>query len=86
MPNKGNTKIKIDKSFFLKVIHEKSYTIESLGTHPDIDRCSKTIQRYLSANEMPIDLLDKICKVINVDPEYISGKYEKLLADSSHIS
>ena len=86
MANKKSIKKQIDKSFFLKVIREKGYTINSLGNDPSIDRCPKTMHRYLSSGEIPIDLLDRIGKLLNVDPEYLSGEYERKLLRQEHIT
>ena len=86
MSNKKSIKKQIDKSFFLKIVHEKGYTINSLGIDPSIDRCPKTIHRYLSLGEMPIDLLDRIGKLLDVDPEYLSGELERRLLCQDNVT
>ena len=61
----------------MRVIREKGYTVESLGDKREIDRSGKTIQRCLSDGEMQPDLLDRIGQVINVDPTYLAGEYDR---------
>lgn len=77
MANKKSAKTKINRECFLRIIREKGYTVERLGEEPAICRSGKTIQRCLSAEEMQPELLDRIGKFLDVDPEYLSGEYER---------
>ncbi|ADU27383.1 hypothetical protein [Ethanoligenens harbinense] len=77
MANKKSEKVPISRDCFLRIIHEKGYTVEELGEQPQIDRSGKTIQRSLSAGEMSPELLDRIGKFLNVDPTYLAGEYDR---------
>ncbi len=77
MANKKQIKVPISRDCFLRVIREKGYTVESLGDKSEIDRSGKTIQRCLSDGEMQPELLDRIGRVINVDPTYLAGEYDR---------
>lgn len=77
MANRKSEKTKIGRECFLRIIREKGYTVEKLGERPEIDRSAKTIQRCLSSEEMPPDLLDRIARFIDVDPKYLSGAYDR---------
>lgn len=77
MANKKMQTTKISRDCFLRVMREKGYTVERLGMIPQIDRSAKTIQRCLSTEEMPPDLLERIGKFLDVDPTYLSGEYDR---------
>ena len=77
MANKKIEKTRISRDCFLRIIREKGYTVEDLGKEPAIDRSGKTIQRCLSAEEMPPELLDRIGCFLDVDPVYLSGEYDR---------
>ena len=77
MANKKIEKMRINRDCFLRIIREKGYTVEDLGKEPAIDRSGKTIQRCLSAEEMPPELLDRIGCFLDVDPVYLSGEYDR---------
>lgn len=77
MANKKGKKIQISRNCFLRIIREKGYTVEALGQICEIDRSAKTIQRCLSTEEMPPDLLDRIARFLDVDPIYLSGEYDR---------
>ena len=82
MSNKPQEKVRIIREWFLRVIRERKKTVEELGNIPEIDRSGKTIQRCLSSGEMQPDLLDRIGKALNVDPNYLSGEYYKCFLES----
>ncbi len=77
MANKKSARTKISRDCFLRIIREKGYTVERLGEEPDICRSGKTIQRCLSTGEIQPELLDRIGRFLDVDPEYLSGEYER---------
>ncbi len=76
MANKPAPKVRINRERFMRVIREKGYTILRLGSVREIDRDEKTIRRYLQMGEMPEELLNRICRVINVDPVYVTQAFE----------
>lgn len=82
MANRKSEKVTISRDCFLRIIREKGYTVERLGEAPEVDRSAKTIQRCLSDNEMAPDLLDRIARLLDVDPEYLAGVYDRRFEDA----
>lgn len=77
MTNKSVQKVPVNKRHFLKVLKLCNCSIRKLGeAYEQIERTEKTIRRYLDSGEMPSDLLDRIAKYLNVDPDYLSGVYD----------
>lgn len=76
MGNRPAHKIRINSERFKRVIRQKGYTIIALGEVSEIDRDEKTIRRYLQLGEMPDELLNRICKVMDVDPVYVTQDFE----------
>lgn len=77
MTNKSVQKVPVNKRYFLKVLKLCNCSIRKLGeAYEQIERTEKTIRRYLDSGEMPSDLLDRIAKYLNVDPDYLSGVYD----------
>ena len=77
MANRKAQRTKISRDCFLRIIREKGYTVESLGQTREVDRSAKTIQRCLSTEEMPPELLERIGKFLDVDPAYLAGEYDR---------
>lgn len=75
MGNKELPRRPVDRDHFIKVMREKGFTVENLGREPLVNRSGKTIQRELSKGEMQPDLLNRIGKVMDVDPSYLAGDY-----------
>lgn len=77
MANKEIKKVKINKERFMAVLKERKSSIRKLGAaYTEIDRTEKTIRRCLDEGRMPIDVLEKIAKYLDVHPDYLSGAYE----------
>ena len=77
MANKSVEKTPISYERFMTTVKEKGSSIRKLGKVAAIDRDEKTIRRYLAQGEMPPDLLDKIGKYLDVDPQYLAGFYDR---------
>lgn len=77
MANKSVDKTPISYDRFMATVKEKGSSIRKLGKVAMIDRDEKTIRRYLAQGEMPPDLLDKIGKYLDVDPQYLAGFYDR---------
>lgn len=84
MGNKELFRKSVDREFFLKVMREKGYTVEKLGENRLVDRSSKTIQRELSLGKMQPDLLDRIGRVLDVDPSFLAGDYIRRFEEIKH--
>ena len=77
------------KRRFDEVLKLRNCTYKKLGETLDteINRSTKTIQRYLKKGKMPHDLLERISKFLDIDPDYMSGRYHKSLSkiEDNHI-
>ena len=75
MANKEAHKVPINREHFLEVLKARGYSVRKLGeAYNKIQRTEKTIRRYLTAGEMPPDLLERIARYIYVSPEYLAGR------------
>ena len=76
----ANQKVKtkpLNKERFKEARKLRGMTLETLAAHESINRSQKTLLRWIDRGEMPLDLLDAVSRVLNVDPEYISGTYDR---------
>lgn len=76
----ANQKVKtkpLNKERFKEARKLRGVTLAMLAAHPDVDRSEKTLLRWIQREEMPIDILDAVSYVLDVDPEYISGTYDR---------
>lgn len=80
--NKPTAKAKIVKARFVEALRAKDVTIKKLGemslesSATERDRSEKTIGRYVNKGEMPLDLLDRLAQVLNVEPAFLMGQYD----------
>lgn len=74
-----DNKVPVNKECFLRVISECGSSIRKLGgaMYDEIQRTEKTIRHYLNLGEMPLNLLDRIARNLNVHPDYLSGVYHE---------
>ncbi len=80
MANKETIKVSINRERFMEALKVRKSSIRKLGeAYDQIGRTEKTIRRYLQKGEIPPDLLDKIGKFLDVEPDYIAGKYDRNL-------
>jgi len=78
MANKVAHKVPVDKKRFMEVLKLMNCSIRKLGeAYNEIERTEKTIRRCLNNGEMPPDLLNKIAKYLNLDPDLLAGVYHK---------
>lgn len=77
MANKAKDRVPISRERFRQALRDKGFTIKALGQAREIDRSEKTISNYIMAGEMPPDLLDRIGRYIDVDPDFLSGAYDR---------
>ena len=75
--------VKIDKWLVMELIHDNGLSIAKLGEDPRVNRCEKTIRRWLNRWEMPKSLLLSIAQVLGISysvlaiPTSDSVEYEK---------
>ena len=67
MGNRGSFKTHIDGKALLKRIQQSGYSIRSLANEPEICRTEKTIRNAIKTDEIPVELLYKICRVLGTD-------------------
>ena len=76
--NKITNKVPVSRKRFMEALKLRNSSIRKLGeAYDEIARTEKTIRRCLSQGEMSPDLLDRIGKHLDVEPDYISGKYDR---------
>jgi len=80
--NKPTAKAQIVKARFFEAMKAKEMTIKKLGemsldaSATDRDRSEKTIGRYINKGQMPLDLLDHLAQVLDVEPAFLMGRYD----------
>ena len=82
MANRPTAKARIVKARFIEAMKAKGITIKMLGSMSQLssaterDRSEKTISRYINKGEMPLDLLDHLAQVLDVEPAFLMGHYD----------
>lgn len=80
MANKKQEKVPINLERFNAVKKLRESSFRKLDqAYSDIERSAKTIQRQLHSGEISPELLDKISRYWDIDPDYLSGKYDKVI-------
>lgn len=78
MANKEKNKVSIDRRCFEETLKLRNSSIRKLGGVTDgVGWSEKTIRRALIDELISPDLLDTIAKHLDVDPEYLTGKYHR---------
>lgn len=76
MNHQKKSKVPFRRSCFEEALHLRHTSIRKLGdVSTGIGWSEKTIRRALEAAEISPELLDVIAKRLDVDPDYLSGKY-----------
>lgn len=75
---KKSKKVPMDKECVMEALHLRNCSIRKLGKDVDhFEWSSKSIERGLKDGEASPDLLDALGKYLNVEPDYLSGKYHR---------
>ena len=78
MANKVKNKVPIDRKCFEEALKLRNSSIRKMGAVTGgIGWSEKTIRRALIDGQISPELLDDIAQHIDVDPEYLSGKYHR---------
>lgn len=77
MANKKVKTIPLSKARFKEARKLRGMTLADIAAHKDIDRSEKTLLRWIDRGEMPAGLLDTIGRILDVDPEFISGTFDR---------
>lgn len=75
MPENGDVKIIAQR--FRDTIKYRGLSIRKLGKDEYIDRTEKSIRTYLKTEYIPKDVLDRIARRLDVEPDYLAGKYDR---------
>lgn len=78
MANKRKCKVAFDRKCFEEVLNKRSSSIRKLGeVSGGVGWSEKTIRRALYDGKISPELLDDIARHLDVDPDFISGKYHR---------
>jgi len=78
MANKKKNKVSIDRKCFEETLKLRNSSIRKLGeVTGGVGWSDKTIRRALIDGQISSELLDDIAQHLDVDPEYLSGKYHR---------
>lgn len=78
MANKAKNKVSIARKCFEEALKLRNSSIRKLGGVTDgVGWSEKTIRRALTDGQISPELLDDIAQHLDVDPEYLAGKYHR---------
>ena len=76
MANKAIAKVQISRKRFFEVLKKRGSSIRKLGKVYELGRAERTIRRYVIEEKMPFELLNNIARHLDVEPNYLMGKYD----------
>lgn len=79
MANKKIKKVPLDKNCLMEALQLNNISIRKLGTDYNFGWSSKSIERGIKAGEVSPELLDALGRHLDVEPDYLSGKYHRTL-------
>lgn len=78
MQNTKSKKVPFDKDCLMETLKFRNTSIRKLGADYNLCCSSKSIHRGLKDQKISSDLLDALGQYLDVDPDYLSGKYHRL--------
>lgn len=81
MANKKTKKVPLEKERLLEALQLRNCSIRGLGADYSFGWSSKSIERGIKDGEASLELLDALGQHLDVDPDYLSGKYHRHLAN-----
>lgn len=83
MGNKPMKTVPFNYTRFKQAVKLRKMTIKEFcnpngAAYKIFERDEKTLRRWKKSGTIPSDILDRISRFLDVDPAYISGKYDKL--------
>lgn len=75
MANKKIKKIPLNRECLMEALHLRNVSIRKLGTDYNFGWTSKSVERGIKDGEVSHDLLNALGKYLDVDTDYLSGKY-----------
>lgn len=83
MANKKMKKVPLDKDCLMEAILLKNTSIRKLGADHKLGWSSKSIERGIKDGEVSPELLNALGKYLDVEPDYLSGKYHRICEKNS---
>ncbi len=77
MAYKKSKKVSFDKNCVMEALHLRGSSIRKLDDAYEFGWSSKSVERGLKAGEVTLELLDALGRYLNVEPDYLSGKYHR---------
>ncbi|MBI9050398.1 MAG: hypothetical protein JEZ00_13335 [Anaerolineaceae bacterium] len=77
MANKKLRKITLDRECLLESLQLRNISIRRLGKDYDFGWSSKSVERGIKDGEVSPELMDALGKYLDVDTDYLSGKYHR---------
>lgn len=83
MGNKPTKTVPFNYTRFKQAVKLRKMTIKEFcnpngAAYKIFERDEKPLRRWKKSGTIPPDILDRISRFLDVDPAYISGKYDKL--------
>ena len=78
MANKKMKKIPLNKECLKEALNLRNTNIKKLGEDYGFDWSSKSIERGIKEGEVSADLLDALGRYLDIEPDYLSGKYHQI--------
>ena len=77
MAYKKSKKASFDKNCVMEALHLRGSSIRKLDDAYEFGWSSKSVERGLRDGEVSPDLLDALGRYLNVEPDYLAGKYHR---------
>lgn len=74
--NKTIKKVDFKKERLQEALALHGHTIKELGESNEVEWSERSLTRFVKERSMPFEALDQIGKYIDVDPEFIMGKFD----------
>lgn len=77
MANKKLKKVPLDRACLMEALQLRNSSVRGLGTDYRFGWSSKSIERGIKDGEVSPELMDALGKYLDVDTDYLSGKYHR---------
>lgn len=78
MANKKMKKVPLDKDCLIETLNLRNTSVRKLGKDYNFGWSSKSIERGLKDGEVTVELLDALGRNLDIEPDYLSGKYHHI--------
>ena len=80
MANKKMKKVPLDRECLMETLKLRNTSIRKLGKDYNFGWSSKSIERGIKDGEVSAELLDALGQNLDIEPDYLSGKYHRICA------